>query len=83
MSVLNNVKAVLLNTLNLDKDKITLVETTYLLGNIPELDSMGVINVTTAIEEYFDIRIEDDEINAENFESVASLVSLVNKKLDV
>ena len=81
MRVLEDVRRILFNTLNLNKDKVSLVESTYLLGNIPELDSMAVINVISAIEEHFDIKIEDDEINADSFETVASLVNLINMKL--
>jgi acyl carrier protein len=81
MRVLEEVRSILLNTLNLNKDKVTLAESTFLLGNIPELDSMAVISVISAIEEHFDIKIEDDEINAETFETVASLIALINKKM--
>lgn len=81
MNVLEDVKRILINTLNLDSDKVRLDESTYLLGNIPELDSMAVINVISVLEEQFDIKIDDDEINAETFESVASLVALINMKI--
>jgi len=81
MRLLEDVKSILFNTLNLNKEKVILAESTYLLGNIPELDSMAVINVISAIEEHFDIKIEDDEINAETFETVASLIALINKKM--
>ncbi len=81
MNVLEDFKRILFNTLNLNKDKVALTESTFLLGNIPELDSMAVISVISAIEEHFDIKIEDDEINAETFETVASLVELINSKM--
>lgn len=54
---------------------------TPLLGSIPELDSMAVVSVITALEEHFGIIIEDDEISAEVFESVGSLHDFVNDKL--
>lgn len=81
MRLIEDVTRLLFNTLNLDESKITLAESTFLLGNIPELDSMAVINVISAIEEHFNIKVEDEEINAETFETVASLVALIRKKM--
>lgn len=56
---------------------------TPLLGALPELDSMAVITVITSLEERFDIIVEDDELVAEVFEDVASLVRFVQGKLAV
>jgi acyl carrier protein len=54
---------------------------TPLLGAIPELDSMAVIGVLTALEERFALQIEDDEIDGAAFASVGALVELVERKL--
>jgi acyl carrier protein len=54
---------------------------TPLLGALPELDSMAVITVITSLEERFDITVEDDELEAEVFENVSSLVRFVHGKL--
>jgi len=59
----------------------TLTPSTPLLGNIPELDSMAVVNLITTIEERFDIYIEDDEISAETFETVRTLHDFIDSKL--
>jgi acyl carrier protein len=56
---------------------------TPLLGALPELDSMAVITVITSLEERFDIIVEDDELAADVFENVASLVRFVQGKLAV
>ena len=56
---------------------------TPLLGALPELDSMAVITVITSLEERFDITVEDDELVADVFEDVASLVRFVQGKLAV
>jgi len=55
---------------------------TPLLGNIPELDSMAVVNVIAALEEGFGIFFEDDEVTAEMFETLGSLCEAVQKKLN-
>lgn len=53
-----------------------------LLGSVPELDSMAVINLITALEESFGITVQDDEISGATFESVATLAAYVVQKLD-
>ncbi len=56
-------------------------ESTALLGAIPEFDSMAVVSVITSLEENLGIFVEDDEISAETFESVGSLLAFVDSKL--
>lgn len=58
------------------------VDDTPLLGAIPELDSMAVATVLTALEERFDFIIEDDEIDGAAFATLGSLVAFVQGKLD-
>lgn len=81
MRVIEDVKNILSNTLNLGDRKNNLNANSILLGNIPELDSMAVINVITAIEEHFGIVVDDEEINAETFETLGSLAAFVEQKL--
>jgi acyl carrier protein len=50
---------------------------TELFGAIAEFDSMALVTLIGEIEEYFDITLDDDDISAENFASVASLTELV------
>lgn len=52
-----------------------------LLGALPELDSMAVANLITALEEHFDIVVADDEISGSTFETLGSLTSFVEHKL--
>lgn len=52
---------------------------TPLLGSIPELDSMAVVAVITAIEERFGVQVADDEIDGAVFASVGSLVEFVER----
>lgn len=53
-----------------------------LLGNLPELDSIAVMNVVVGIENYFQLNIEDEDINAEVFATLESLTSMVYQKLN-
>jgi acyl carrier protein len=53
-----------------------------LLGGIPEFDSMAVVSVLTLIEENYGVMIDDDNVSAENFETLDSLLQFVNSKVD-
>lgn len=81
MQHLEEVKNILADVLSLGERKNTLGENSALLGAIPELDSMAVVNVITALEEHFDITVDDDEISAETFETLGSLARFVEQKL--
>lgn len=74
-------RAILDQTLSLGPRAANLTPQTRLLGSIPELDSMAVVNILTAVEERFGITIEDDEINAQTFASFGSLIEFVDSKI--
>ena len=73
-------KDLLQQALHLDNDISSFNNTTPLLGNIAELDSIGVVNVITLIEEQLGCVIEDDEISADVFETFGSLVNFMQTK---
>ncbi|UXH80156.1 acyl carrier protein [Roseateles amylovorans] len=54
---------------------------TALLGAIPELDSMAVVSLITALEEQFGIVMDDDEIDGSTFATVGALADFVDQKL--
>ena len=58
ISVIKTIKSIL----NIDRSDVSLDANTKLLVDIPEFDSQAVVSVVTAIEEKFDIEIDDDEI---------------------
>ncbi len=74
-------KSILQQHLQLGDLVKSFTSTTPLLGALPELDSMGVVNIITAIEESIGCVIEDDEISAEVFETFGSLLEFVESKL--
>lgn len=80
MSVLQEVRSILRDVLQLGDRASGLGESTLLLGNLPELDSMAVVAVITGLEERFGITVEDDEISADTFETVGSLCRFVERK---
>lgn len=80
MAVMADVIQVLADVLALGDRAGKLTADTALLGAVPEFDSMAVLGVITRLEEVFGISIADDEISAETFETVGSLVAFVENK---
>lgn len=80
--VIDNVRMVVGDTLQLGARGQAMDASTPLLGAIPELDSMAVVNVITALEEHFGISVADDEIGAATFATLGSLSAFVEQKLE-
>jgi len=78
---LDEVKNVLIDTLNLGPAGQALQADSPLLGSLPELDSMAVVTLIGALEEHFGIMIDDDDISASTFETLGSLAAFVNAKM--
>ena len=78
---IEQVKDILDEVLQLDGRAASFVEETALLGAIPEFDSMSVVTIITRIEEDFGVELEDDEIDAEIFETLGALTDFVESKL--
>jgi acyl carrier protein len=74
------VKAVVVDTLAIEERADALHASTPLLGSIPELDSMAVIELVVALQERFAIIVEDEDVSAEVFETLASLTAFVDSK---
>ena len=81
MDNLDKVRDILSDVLGIGERKYSITAESNLLGSIPELDSMGVVSVITALEKHFNITINDDEISTKTFETLGSLVSFVEQKL--
>jgi acyl carrier protein len=81
MSLDNDIKRILRDTLVLGDEVDSLEATSPLLGAIPELDSVGVISVLTALEEEYDIVVEDDEISAAVFNTLGTLTGFLEEKV--
>jgi acyl carrier protein len=79
MSTTERVCDVLKTTLSLGRAPLT--ADTALLGSLPELDSMAVVNLLLALEEHFGITVDDDEISARHFATVGTLSGFVQAKL--
>ncbi|QYH36958.1 acyl carrier protein [Salinibacterium sp. M195] len=79
-TTLDDIRTVLIEALELTHQPADLHRDTPLFGALPELDSFGVVQVVAALEEHFEITIDDDEFGAELFETVGSLTDFVDAK---
>ena len=74
------VKAVLVSVLGIEDRAATINAGTPLLGSLPELDSMAVLELVAALEQEFGVAIDDDDVTAEAFDTLGDLVALVESK---
>ncbi|MBS0423683.1 MAG: acyl carrier protein [Proteobacteria bacterium] len=78
---ITEIKKILSDTLGLGDRLDGMGPDMILLGNVPELDSVAVITVILAIEKKFSIVIKDDEISAQTFATLGTLVDFVKNKI--
>jgi acyl carrier protein len=81
MSSIQPIREILRQTLQIGSRADGFTSETPLLGSIPELDSMAVVAILTAIEERYGITIDDNDISAEIFATVGSLADFVAGKV--
>lgn len=79
--LLTSLRALLRETLSLGDRADRLLPDSQLLGKIPEFDSMAVIAIITALEEKYGFAVDDDELSADIFATVGSLMKFVSGKL--
>ena len=78
---IEDIQQVLRDVLQLGDRADTLTANSPLIGSIPEFDSMAVVTVITMLEERFGIIVDDDEISADTFETLGTMLDFVNAKL--
>ena len=66
------------SVLNVD---IQLNRESRLLNELPEFDSQAVVTLLIALEEHLGVSIDDDEVSAEIFESVGTIVDFLEAKM--
>jgi acyl carrier protein len=80
MDFKREVLSMLNDVLHLEGRAFAFSEDTVLLGSVPELDSMAVIALISAIEERFHCAVDDDEIDGAVFATLGSLIEFVRSK---
>lgn len=62
------------------RDGSPIDETTNLLEQ-EIIDSLGIFTLISFIEDRFGVRVAPEDVNLENFETLAAIASLVDQKL--
>lgn len=82
MNIKQELLSLMEQTLHLGGRTASFTEDLPLLGSLPELDSMGVVSLITAMEERFGFTVEDDEIDGAVFQTLGSLLEFITAKLE-
>jgi len=76
-----DLRTLLHDALQLGDEAFGLTADSPLLGALPQLDSMGVLAVLTALEQRLGVQVHDDEIDASLFETFGTLMEFVRQRL--
>jgi acyl carrier protein len=74
------VKAAVVETLGIENRAETIDATTPLLGALPELDSLAVLELVVELERRFGITVEDEELSADAFATLGALTEFVSER---
>lgn len=76
-STLEEVKALVAETLGIEDRLDSMNASTGLLGELPELDSMAVVMIAAEIENRFGFEIDNAGLTADVFETLGTLAAFV------
>ena len=76
-----DLRTILHDALQLGEEAFAFKADTPMLGVLPQLDSMGVLAVLTALEQQLGLQLHDDEMDASLFETFGSLTEFVRQRL--
>lgn len=79
-STVDEVARLIVETLGIPDRAGGLDASTELFGSLPELDSLAVVELAQALEDHFDLEIDDTEFTGEMFATVGSLAAYVDGK---
>ena len=80
-AILEDVKGVVVVTLDIEDQADDLGPETGLYGNLPELNSLTVVKLIVALQKRFGIEIEINEIAGDIFDTLGRLASFVESKV--
>jgi acyl carrier protein len=80
-AIFEDVKAVVVVTLNIEDQADDLGPRTGLYGNLPELDSLAVVKLIVALRNRFEIEIKIDETVGDIFDTLGRLAAFVESKV--
>jgi acyl carrier protein len=76
----NRIREFIAGELMFEDKTAALTEDTPLLGGV--IDSLGLMQLISFIEEEFDVAIDDAEVTTDNFRTVADIEQLVAQKVE-
>ncbi len=76
-ATLDEVRKLVAETLGIENRIDSMNASTLLLGELPELDSLGVVAIAAEIEGRFGFQIDDADFTAEVFETLGTLTEFV------
>jgi acyl carrier protein len=79
--IFEDVKAVVVVTLDIEDQADDLGPEMGLYGNLPELDSLTVVKLIVALQKRFGIEIELDEIVGDIFDTLGRLAAFVESNV--
>jgi acyl carrier protein len=79
-STLDEVRRIIISTLGIDDRAESVTADTKLLGALPELDSLAIVEIVTTLEDRFGFEIDESDFTAEVFKSVATLAAFVESQ---
>jgi acyl carrier protein len=77
---IDDLRDVLVDTLGSQDRAATINASTQLLGSLPELDSLAVVELAQALEDHFGFVIDDSEFTGDTFETLGTLAEFVERK---
>ena len=80
-AIFEDVKAVVVVTLDIEHQADDLGPETGLYGNLPELNSLTVVKLIVALQKRFEIEIKIDEIVGDVFDTLGRQAAFVESKV--
>jgi acyl carrier protein len=77
-ATIDQVKNLLAETLGIEDRIDSMDASTPLLGEMPELDSLAVVEIAAGIEDRFHFQVDDTNLSADAFETLGSLAAFVD-----
>ena len=81
LTITQTIARILDDSLGLNGRSTNFTRDTPLLGALPELDSMAVVGLITALEDQLGLVMDDDELDAAMFATLGSLCDFVSAKV--
>lgn len=78
-ALLPSLRQLLDDILGLNGKALTFDESTPLLNAVPELDSFAIAALLAALEDRYGVSFDDEDLQAEAFHSVGSLLRLLEQ----